>query len=80
MTSKVSHTVNKELIISYRQNTIKIIKMITTNPTPIPMAAHFQALLGSSGPTVGDMVGVAGLKKTSTSEMFASKTDSSADL
>jgi len=54
--------------------------MITTTPTPIPMAAHFQALLGSSGPTVGDVVGVAGLKKTSTSEMFAPIADSRVDL
>jgi len=76
LTSKVSQRNNKELIISYRQNTIKIIKMMTNTPKPTPIAAHFQTLLGSSGPAVGDVVGVAGLK----TEMPAPIAVSSADL
>ena len=72
------------LIISYRQNTIKIIKMMTTTPTTTPITIHFQLLLlGSTGPAVGDVgdvVGVAGWKRTSTSEMFAPIAVSSSDL
>ena len=68
-------------VISYHQNTIKTIKMTTTTPTTTPIVIHFHALLlGSTGPAVGDVVGVAGLKRTSTSEMFAPITVSSADL
>jgi len=54
--------------------------MMTTTPILTPIAAHFQTLLGSSGLAVGDVVGVAGLKRTSTSEMFAPIANSSADL
>ena len=54
---------------------------MTTAPTPTPIAIHFQTLLlGSTGPAVGDVVGEAGLKRTSTSEMFAPIAVSSADL
>ena len=69
------------MIISYLQNTIKIIKMMTTTATPTPIAAHFPTLLlGSSGPAVNDVVGVAGWKRTPTSEMFASIAVSRSDL
>ena len=75
------------LIISYHQNTIKIIKMMITTPTTTPITIHFQALLlDSTGPAVGDVVGdvvgvaTAGLTRTSTSEMFAPIAASSADL
>ena len=55
--------------------------MMTTTPTLIPIAIHFQSLLlGTAAPAVGDVVGVTGLKRTSTSEMFAPIAVSSADL
>ena len=75
------HSEPTVLITSYHQNTIKIIKMIITTPTTTPITAHFQTLLlGSTVPAVGDVVGVADLKRTSTSEMFAPIAVSSADL
>ena len=68
-------------IISYHQNTIKRIKMMITAPTTTPITIHFQSfLLGSTGLAVGDVVGVAGMKWTSTSEMFAPIAVSRADL
>ena len=71
-------------IISYHQNTIKRIKMMITTPTTTPITIHFQTLLlGSTGLAVGDVgdvVGVASLKRTSTSEMFAPIAVSRADL
>ena len=55
--------------------------MMTTAPTTTPIRIHFQSLLlGSTGLAVGDVVGVAGLKRTSTSEMFAPIAVSRADL
>ena len=55
--------------------------MTTTTPTPTPIAIHFQMLLlGSAGPAVGDVIGVAGLKRARTSEMLAPITVSRADL
>ena len=52
----------------------------TPTPTPTPPTSHFQALLlGSAGTAIGDVVGVAGLR-TSTTEMFTPIAVSSADL
>ena len=68
-------------IISYHQNTIKRIKIMITAPTTTPITIHFQSLLlGSTGLAVGDVVGEAGLKRTSTSEMFAPIAVSRVDL